>query len=786
MFRNYLKTAWRNLLKNKFYSLLNIAGLTAGLATGILILLWVRDESGYDAFEKKGPSIYRMEIFGGTGASRQIWTADVAPMGPLAKQLLPEVREQARMVENNSFSLYSAGRKSFTEDHAAFTDPSIFTMFDLVTINGDAAHPFPSASSVVLTESTALKYFGSTAITGRILTADKTVLFTVSAVVKDFPKNSFLKDIHMLMPMAYLKTRLLAVHQDMDNDFSSFNYMTFLQLEPGTEMAALKTKLRNIHLAHKADDTDVSYLLLPLAKNHLYNADGTNHGIETVNLFNIVALLILSIACINYVNLSTARSMLRAKEISMRKIAGAAKHQLFIQFVVETTILFLLAAILSILLIAALMPVFNRISGKELVFNLGDYHIWILILITIAGTLVASSIYPALLLSSLEPLKALKGRFSASPGDALFRKILVVIQFTFSVVLITGTLMITRQLDFIHKASIGYDKNYVFSFRMREAGTHYEAVRAELLKSSAVKDITRTSNTIFPSDNITGDNDWDGKAPHQTFIVHPLAIDRDLISFFKLKIVSGRPFTGAVADSTHFILNETAVKETGLKDPVGKRFRLWGQNGTITGVVRDFHLASLREKIAPVVLYYHPSNLATLYIRTSAGGAAEAIQAAKVQFSRYNGEYPFSYTFLDETFDSLYRSEQQESTLLNYFSGIAILISCLGLLGLAAFTAQVRTREIGVRKVLGASVSSIITLLAADFIWLIFIAICIAIPVAWYTINSWLQSYAYKASLNWTVFLSAGVIALIIALITLSFQTMKAALASPVKSLRNN
>ena len=337
-------------------------------------------------------------------------------------------------------------------------------------------------------------------------------------------------------------------------------------------MKSLANKIRQIHLAHKPDDTDADYLLLPLAKMHLYNADLTDKGIGTVRIFIIVALLILVIACINYVNLSTARSMLRAKEISMRKIVGAAKSHLFMQFIVETALLFLLAAALAIGLIFILMPVFNQLSGKQLVFNLADYRIWLVILATIAGTLAASSIYPALLLSSFEPLKALKGKISAGIGDVLFRKILVVTQFVFSIVLIVGTIVITGQLNYIRSKDLGYDKTNVFMFGMRGIGPHYDAVRAELLKQPGVLDVTRCDEPIVHLDGQNGTGDWDGKPANSILSFIQLVVDKDFIPFFKLKMAAGRAFTGAVSDRHHFILNEAAVKEIGMKDPVGKRF----------------------------------------------------------------------------------------------------------------------------------------------------------------------------------------------------------------------
>lgn len=784
MLKNYLKTAWRNLLKNKFYSFINIVGLTVGLAIGILILLWVQNELSFDSFHKKTPNIYRMAIFGGTGASRQIWSQDVAPMGPLAKQQLTGVKDQVRITGNEFFSMFRYQDKVFGNENVVFADPSFFSIFDFPLAEGNTAKPFANDNSVVITKKSAKKYFGDENPIGKVIVADDKANFTVSGVINDFPDNSSF-NMDMIMPMSYHINKKLADNKvDVNSNFSNFGYETYLLLNPGIDPQSLKTKLFNIHISHKKDDTDVEYLLLPLTKMHLYHLDGSDGGISTVRIFIVIALLILVIACINYVNLSTARSMLRSKEISMRKIIGAAKSHLFLQFIVETALLFLIAAGLAIMLIYALMPAFNELSGKQLVFNFNDYHIWIVILATISGTLIVSSIYPALLLSSFEPLKALKGKVSAGIGDVTFRKILVVTQFTFSVVLIIGTIVITNQLSFIRSKQLGYDKSHVLGFWMRDMAKHYDAVKAELLKQPGVLGVTRSNSNIVRLGGLTGDNDWDGKEANQTFIVHPMAIDKDFMSFFKMKLVQGAGFTGAVANSTHFILNEAAVKEIGLKNPIGKRFRMWKTNGTIIGVVKDFHFASMREKISPAIFYYTP-NLNSMYIKTDGRNAQKAINAAQEQFKQYNGQYPFDYTFLDDIFNNLYKGEQREGTLFNYFAGIAIMISCLGLLGLAAFTAQVRTREIGVRKVLGASVTEIIGLLAKDFIKLVLIAIAIAIPAAWFSMNKWLEDFAYRINIGWYVFVLAGLMAILIAFITISFQSVKAALANTVKSLRS-
>jgi len=784
MLRNYIKTAWRNLLHNKFYSAINIAGLTIGLAVGMLILLWVQDELSFDSFHKQTANIYRLELWGGTGANRQIFQIGVAPIGPFSKQQLPEVKDYVRTVGNYDYSLYKYKDKVFGDENVIYADPSFFTVFDFNLIKGNPGKPFIDDHSVVITQTTARKFFGDADPIGKVIAADNKENFTVSGVINDFPKNSSLR-YDMITPISKHFKMMLAQKNDMTNNFSFFNYQTYLLTKPGADSKKLAKQITQVHLAHKPDDTDADYLLLPLSKMYLYNADLSDRGITTVRIFIVIAILTLTIACINYVNLSTARSMLRSKEISMRKIIGAGKAHLFLQFIVETTLLFSFAALLAMGLVFVLIPVFNQIAGKEMSLNLGDYHIWLVLLLSIGGTLVASSIYPALLLSSFEPLKALKGKISASMGDVLFRKILVVTQFSFSIILIIGTIVITRQLNYIRTTGVGYDKGHVLTFWMRDMTNHYNAARAELIKQPGILDVTRSNQNIIRFQGFTGNVDWDGKDPKQNIIIHPIVVDRDLVSFFKMKMADGATFTGAKNDTAHFILNEAAIKEMGIKNPVDKRFRMQDINGTIIGVVKDFHYASMKEKIAPSMFWFVPKELNKIYIKTTARDAPKAIAAAEHQFKQYNGEYPFSYAFLDDIFDNIYQSEQREGTLFTDFAAIAIFISCLGLLGLAAYTAQVRTREIGVRKVLGASVSNLVGLLTKDFLKLVLLSIVIASPIAWYFMHKWLQDFAYKIDINWWVFILAGGMAIIIAFIATSFQAIKAALINPVKTLRS-
>jgi putative ABC transport system permease protein len=793
MIINYLKTAWRNIVHNKFYAAINVAGLTFGLVIGLFMLLWVQDELSFDTFNKKGPEIYRIGIVGGTDVSKQIFTDIIAPLVPAAKNELPEVIDGVRIMNIGSTN-FKYKEKNFIEEHAAFTDPSYFALFNFPLVNGDAKKPFQDNNSVVISQTMAKKYFGKDNPIGKMVILGLNESLKVTGVMTDYPANSsikfdFLLPISRFNQLVYLsrnvnydgKNRVLS----MDADWVNFSFETYLQVKPNTNIEQLTKKLRSIHERNKPEDAPVPYLAQPLYQMHLYKADGSNGGIETVRTFAIVAILILVIACINYVNLSTARSMLRAKEVSMRKIIGAGKMQLFMQFMIETTLLFTISTVLAIGLMYVLMPVYNSFSGKQLQISAGNYQVWVYIIITLVGTLAASSIYPAILLSSFEPLKALKGKVAAGIGNVAFRKVLVVVQFTVSIVLIVGTIIIGRQLNYIQKKDLGYDKENVFSFDMRDIKQHYDAFKNDLLKQPGIISVTRAGGDIVNNQGWTGDNDWDGKPAKSNLLFHPIAADKDFIAFFKLKMKEGTAFTGAVADTTHFILNEAAVAAMGLKNPIGKSIRIQKTKGTITGVVKNFHYASMRKKIEPAVIYYRPEYCYKIYVKTTGADAQKAIAAVQRSWKQYNNDTPFAYTFLDDSFNQLYKTEQRTGSLFNVFSAIAIIISCLGLFGLATYSAQVKTREIGIRKVLGSSVTGIIRLLATEFVLLIVIAIFIATPVAWYAMDKWLQDYAYKTSISVWVFLIAGGGATFIALATISVQSLKGALANPVKSLRS-
>ncbi|MFL9483581.1 ABC transporter permease [Chitinophagaceae bacterium LWZ2-11] len=787
MLKNYFKTAWRSLLKNKFYSIINIGGLSIGLAVGILMLLWAKDEMNFDNFHSKGKQIYKVENMAGTGVSRQLWNATASAIGVMAKKNIPGVQEFVRIAYNENYGLFKYKDKVFEEQRKIFADPSLFSVFDFQLIEGDKANPFADNHSIVITESTAKRYFGSESPIGKIITADDSISFKVTGLIKDFPKNSSIST-DIVFPMNLFGQILYTGNKkglSLDNDFIQYQYNTFLLLQPGTSLAALPDKLRQLHLSVKSDDTDVEYLLQSISDMHLHRSDGTDGGYSTVRMFIIIALVILLIACINYVNLSTARSMLRSKEVSLRKIVGAGRMQLFLQFVIETALLFVFAAILSVILMYMLMPVYNKISGKELALNFKDPSIISIFAITIIGTLFISGIYPALVLSSFQPAKALKGKVIAHISNASFRKILVVVQFSFSVVLIAGTIIVSNQLKYMRSMQLGYDKEHVLSVSMLKLNTHFETVKQDLLNVPGVSSVTWANANIVNFQGQTGDNSWDGKENGETMMASPIFTDEHFIPFFKIKMVEGQNFAGAVADSTHFILNESAVKAARLKDPIGKSFRMWNTTGTIIGVVKDFHFASMKQMIRPAVFCYgRPEKYARLYVKTTGKNLPQTIDAIEKEWKKYNAGYAFNYAFLNDAYTSLYKGEQQTGLLFNVFAGIAILISCLGLFGLAAFTAQVRTREIGVRKVLGANVTGIILLVSKDFIKLVFISIIISTPVAWWMMDKWLQNFAYRGSIDWWVFIVVAVIAILIALASVSVQSVRAAIANPIKSLR--
>ncbi|WP_214073174.1 ABC transporter permease [Mucilaginibacter sp. dw_454] len=788
MLKNYIKIAWRNIVNKKLYSAINIIGLTVGLAVGLLILLWVQDETSYDKFNTKVDRIYKVNASIGTGASKQVWGGTPAPVAFHAAKEVPGVEAAVRVVGDMDYSKFRYKDKLLRRTATMkFVDDAFFTVFDYKLLKGDPKKPFPTDQSIILSVTEAKKYFGDTDPMGKVLRGDDKDPYTVSGVMADMPANSSIQaDYLFSINVRKKQYNGKGMWKAMDEDWGDYWADTYLLLKANASPIAIADKLTRIHMSLQKGikPTDGVFQLQPLADIHLYNPDLTSAGAEIVKIFSIVALLILLIACINYVNLSTARSVLRSKEVSVRKIIGAERKHLFFQFVFETALCFLIALVLAFGIIYAIMPLYNHIANKEMHFDLFSTSVWKVIGITTIITLAASSIYPAILLSSFKPIDALRSRASGV-GSGNFRKVLVVCQFAFSIGLIIGTLVINRQLHYIQTTQVGYDRDHVFTVNLyNNMYPHQDAVKAELLRHREITGVAVGDN-IVNGDSSTGDTDWDGKPATASMVIHPFSIDQDFIKVFKVKLIAGSNFTGEKSDTSHYILNETAIKEAGIKNPIGKRFKLWQRNGIIIGVVKDFHFASLKQVIEPAIFSYAEKS-GQLFVKTTGKNAAAAINLVKQYHVQYNhGDPPFEYNFLDDDFNNLYKTEQSTSMLFSIFAGIAIFISCLGLFGLATYTAQVKVKEIGIRKVLGASVLNITTMLSKDFLLLIVISLLIASPIAWYAMDKWLESYVYRISVNWITIALAGVGAILIALITISFQSIKAALANPVKSLRS-
>ena len=790
MFRNYLKIAWRGLWKNKFYSIINISGLAVGLATGIMLLLWVQNELSFDKFNKDYKHIYQLSSHFKSNGENLTWTGVPGPLAVFSKSI-PGVQSVVRTQREFDQVLSDKDRKKiFDGNTIAVVDSGFFSMFSFPLVNGNSATVFPNINSVVLTRSTAQKLFGNQDAIGKTIMFQRD-FFTVTGVMKDFPENSSIR-YDAIFPMGLFAKQFTASGgngdwKTIDEDLGDFSFTTYIKLQPGTSPVKTGETFSAAYKRARNGDSDASFQLQNIADTHLVGADGNNASLRMVQIFMLVVVLLLAIAAINYVNLSTARSLIKAKEVSVRKIIGAKKQQLFFQFIMETALLFCFATVAAFIFILLLMPLYNSISGKTLSFRLADINVLKVTAVAILGTLVASAIYPALLLSSFKPIESLKGKITSGIGIASFRKAMVVFQFSISVILLVCTIIMSNQMGFIQKKDLGYDKSYVFSVPLtQEVVDHLDAVKTELKNQSGILSLAASDAYDFSNmSSSTGDINWKTKPAKTNMMITQLSADKDFIPTMKMSFVEGDNFTGTPADSSYFILNETAVKSMGLQPPyVGQQISLHDKPGTIKGVLRDFNFQSLKEKVSPLIFFNFWSTRNILYIRTTAADAQQAIAAAEKQYKKYAVDVPFRYTFLDKSFEAQYKSDQRAGALFNVFAGIAIFISCLGLFGLATYTAQVKTKEIGIRKVLGASVSGIVTLISKDFLKLVIMAIVIATPVGWFAMNKWLQGFAYRVNISWGVFVFAGTLATVIALLTISFQAIKAAIASPVKSLR--
>lgn len=787
MITNYFKTAWRNLKAHKFHTLINISGLAFGLATAILLLLWVQHEKSYDRFHRDYSRIHQ---FTAHFDAHSVWEGVPGPLAVYA-QSVPEVECVVRISEDNDQILATADRSTVLDGfNIAYVDSTFFDLFNFALLNGTAASLFPNPHSIVLTESTAQKFFSNDDPMGKVLQF-RGETFTITGLLQDFPDNSSMV-FDALVPMTYYAQRFTANGgngdwKTIDVDVGNFNFQTFVKLGDGIQPEEVGKIFTKLYADVRNGDVNVQFKLQPLADTHLISADGNDASARMVQIFLLIAIMLLAIAAVNYINLTTASALVRAREIGIRKMVGANKLQLFSQFIIETVLLFCLALVLAIGLIFLLMPLYNNIASKRLHFSLTNIEIWKVIAYSAWGTLLAASIYPALLLSGFQPLQVMQGKVAPGTGATFLRKALVVFQFAISTVLIVATLVVSRQMAHMREMDLGYDKSYVFNVPLTDdVVKHIDAVKAELqnhpgIVNVALSDIYDITNV----QNATGDLEWPGKPVNSNLIIAQSIIDKDFITTMGIELLEGQNLTGTATDSNLYVVNEAAVQAMGLTPPiVGTPISFHGRPGTISGVVKDFNFKPLKERIGPLLFFnWWKGNI--LYVRTTTTGARSAIKAVEQQYKKYAGDAPFNYTFVDKQFEAKYLADQRAGSLFNIFAGIAIFISCLGLLGLSTYTVRQRVKEIGIRKVLGASVGNIILLLSGGSVRLVLLGVVIASPIAWWGMSSWLANFAFRTDIQSWMFVVAGLAALLIAVLTVSWQAMWAALANPVDSLRD-
>ncbi len=813
MIKNYIKIAWRNLLKNKTFSLINIVGLASGLACFILIALYVADELNYDKFNEKASRIYRVNsdiVFGGNNLHLGV-TAD--PMGAMLKKDCPEVEEYVRFYTSSGSKLVKKGNSFISEDNVGHADSTLFNVFTLPAIAGDTKTALNEPNTVVLTESTAKKYFGTTDVVGKTIeTNDNTsTVYKITAVIKDIPKNA-----HFNFDFIF----------SMDNadytwgQYTSHNFFTYLLLKDGADPKVFDKRFTQYIDKYvfpelkqgmdvksmdevKRSGNKLEYSLMPLTDIHLHSDRfpemGVNGNIQYVYIFSAVALFVLLLACVNFMNLSTARSANRAKEVGIRKVLGTEKRSLVGQFLTESTLMAVISLVFAIGIVWLTLSYFNDLSGKELSIKdlLNPAYLIILLLLPVAVGLLAGS-YPAFFLSSFKPITVLKGKMSTGFKRSTLRNVLVVFQFATSIVLIIGTIIVYRQLNFIQTTKLGFHKEQILVVNNTYAlGTNAKAFKNEIAKLTGVtgstfagylpvsnssrSDYTYSKDAVMDSKNMLSSQTW--------------KIDYDYINVLGMEIIKGRNFSKEFgSDSNAIIINETAAKVLGYDDPIGKKVYSTYDDAAsapgnvpnsfnIIGVVKNFHFESLRQPVAPLMFKLGDRTGATAF-KVNTVDIKNLLSKVEDKWKSMAAGLPFSYQFLDESFDNMYKVEQRTGKLGLTFAIIAILIACLGLFGLATYMAEQRIKEIGVRKVLGASVTNITTMLSTDFLKLVLVAAVFAFPLAWYAMNTWLQDFAYRINIGWWVFALAGIIALLIALLTVSSQAIKAALSNPVKSLR--
>ena len=789
MLKNYLKTAFRNLWKNKAFSFINIMGLALGLACSLLIMLWVSDEYKVDAFHKNGSRLY--SVFERQFRDGEVNAFHGGPgiMADEMKKVLPEVQYATNYAWNELTTFESHNKIIKKSGNHAGQD--FFKIFTYPLLEGNAATALQTPLDIAISKKMAEEFFGSPAqAIGKTIRYDNKKDLKITAVFDNVPQNSTAQFDYILNWQSFLQRNNWAT------DWTNNGPATYIVLREGTDAKAFEKKISRFLDNYNKEQTAHSFIRLGIQRyGDIYlhsNFDklGELSGgrIQYVRLFSLVAVFILLIACINFMNLTTARSVKRAKEIGIRKVVGAFRFALIRQFIGEALLIVSLAIIISLALVMFVLPLFNQLTEKQIHLPFVDPIFWSIIIGLLLITGLISGSYPALYLSSFKPVRVLKGSLKFSSGALWFRKGLVVFQFMLSILLIIGTIVVSKQVNYIQTVNLGYDReNLIYIPLEGELTASYQLFKNQSMQMAGIKDISRITDVPTQIENGTGGVEWEGKDPNSDIQFTQSAVGYDFIKTMHLQLAQGRDFSKDFAtDSVGYIINESALKRIGYKDPIGKPLTFWQKKGTIIGVLKDFHFNSLHVPINPIVLRLGENiGWGAAIVRTETSKTKEALVNLEKVCKNLNPKFPFTYKFSDEEYQKLYKSEQVVSHLARYFAFLAIFISCLGLLGLVIFTAEQRTREIGIRKVLGATVSNVVGLLSKDFLKLVFIANLISWPLGWWAMSKWLQNFEYRTAINWWVFVLAGFAAVLIALVTTSFQAIKAAIANPVKSLRS-
>ncbi len=786
MFGNYMKIALRNLRKNRTHSVLNVSGLTVGLAAFILIALYVQHELSFDQYHENADRMYRVV--------RENRTFTPPPLGPALKEKLPEVEAAARIIRSTDF-LVSYGQENFLEEEFFWAEGEMFKIFSIPFLKGDSETALEDPAAILLSQRTAEKYFGDEDPMGKVLAVNGGSSFVVSGVFENMPDNSHLR-MDVVVPYV---TYFRIYGNDITSWMSNYCY-TYTLLQEGTDPAAFESKIHLVierplfEQAGIKEPFPTLYEIQPVTGIHLHSHRlqeiSVNNDIKYVLLFSSVAFLILLIACVNYMNLATARSIRRGKEVGMRKVVGARRGQLILQFLGESLATALLAMGLSLILIKFALPAFNHLVERELSFNpVANPQLFFgLVLIVLFVGLFAGS-YPALSVSGFKPITMLSRSFSRSAKGSALRNVLVLVQFSISIILIVCTLTVRSQLDFVKKADMGYNREQIITLPVRDRSVrqNIEAIRTELLRNPGIAAVSAAHRLPNDIDTFTS-RDWTGRNPDEPITIYYNMADSDYVGLFGLEIVDGRNFSKEFSSDPGgaFLVNETAVKVAEWDSVIGRKMsHLGGPPGTIVGVLKDFHLHSLHRPIEPLYVYYNPGSFSQLAIKIKAADIPATLNYVEGVMKRFSPSYLFNFSFFDEVFERAYLTEQRMGNIFSSFAVLAIIIACLGLFGLAAFAAEQRTKEIGIRKVLGASVSMIILLLSREFVRWVLLANVIAWPIAYLAMNRWLQNFAYRTHIEIMVFLISGGAALLIATLTVSYQAVKSAQADPVGSLRH-